>query len=256
MTEIGKPPPPWLIAYRVFGLRLPEQYRPWVARDVESKHFVTWRGLRTVLWGLVLVGIFYVVQSELHQPPDTRTTMFRLVAVVLIVALLASRQTLVRRTLAWQRVDKRGHAAQPKRLALLDNDGALVLGALVLVLFTGATSVFAHWSRPTGDPSAADCDDLDRETHDRITAGLKDAGATLDRPKGIHFGNDLIVVSYVDRPNGNKGFGIFLVDETAVYEFRPPDKPEVGVTTFDPPKAVDRVVTTALQRVARCLPRR
>ena len=100
MTPPTPPPTLWLIAYRALGLRLPEQHRSWVALDVRDPRFVAWRSSRTVLWGLALAGIHYQAQSSIHVPPSRRT-VFQLVSAVLIVALLASRNSLVRRTLRW-----------------------------------------------------------------------------------------------------------------------------------------------------------
>lgn len=252
---MNPPPLPWLVAYRLLGLRLPPEYRGWVAADAAKKSFLNWRSARTVVWGAVFVGLGCVAITLVHEAPP-RHWVLRALAAVTIAALLASRNNLVRRTLRWQRIDKHGRPVRPKRLAVLDNNHALVLGAAVLVAFTGGAAVFGHGLRPTG-VEAIPCRPPDAETLALLNAGLKSKDTKLIDPQSIPFGTDAqIVVAVVDKPGDDRNAaGFWIVDGGTVYEIRQPDGAAQSPTTFDPPPSPDRVAVEALQRAVTCLTR-
>ena len=247
------PPLPWLLAYRVLGLRLPEEYRPWVARDVAGKHFLTWRMGRTFVWGLALIGLYYVAQAAVYEAPDRRM-LVRLALVALAAALLASGKTLVRRTLRWQRVDKRGNPSAPKGLAVLDNQQALVLAVAVLVLFTGASAMFGFIRRPTGIGGAR-CRDADATSLRIIRGGLKDQSTELKSAKQLKFGDRRVVSAMAEGTEGPARIWIWVINGTQVYELRSALESENSPTTFPPipTNRVDRALGPAVQTLVECL---
>lgn len=242
------PPLPWLIAYRVLGLRLPAEHRDWVAKDVASSAFVSWRIGRTVLWLATLLGLYYVVQGVVHQPPHSRT-MVRLVLLSAAVALLASRNTLARHALRWQRIDRHGRPIRPKRLAILGNEEALLLGAIVLVAYTGATAVFAHALRPTS------CREPDAAVLQRIQGALKSQETQIRDPQALPFGQGATRATLIGSSVRKAGspqptLTFWLVQGEQIYELGAQAQ---TVTTFGPPTAVDRTAIQAVQTVATCV---
>jgi hypothetical protein len=246
-----KPPLPWLLAYRVLGLRLPEQYRPWVAEDVARKPFLTWRIGRTIVWEAAFLALYVLGQTTMFQRPHPLTVR-RLIYGLLILALLASGNTLVRRTLRWQRIDKHGHPVAPKGLAVLENHEAALLAVALLVAFTGAAGVFGYALRPTG-VSVAPCRGPDAETLAAIRAGLKNDATVIKNPQAISYANGKIVAAVVEQPGKKALFTAWIVEGGKVFELRQPAQKKESPTTFDPPVRADRVAVDALQRAATCL---
>lgn len=246
------PPRPWLIAYRVLGLRLPPEYRAWAAADTQSKAFLNWRIARTTLWAYAGLGLYYVIQSLMHDPPG-QTALLQAFLVITALALLSSKNTLVRKTLRWQRVDRHGRPVAPKRLAILENREAVVAGAAVAVLLASAMSVYAYGLRPTG-VEAIKCRTPDEETVGRIRAGLKSQDTQLIEPQSIPFANTTIVASYY-RLSGEERdrAAIWVVDGEQVYELRTDEQAKDSPTTFQRPPNLDRVVPDAFARVVKCL---
>lgn len=251
-ASVPSPPLSWLLAYRLLGLRLPAEYRPWVARDVANRAFLTWRMGRTFVWGLALIGLFYVADAAIWEPPSRRL-LLRIVLVALAAALLASGKTLVRRTLRWQRIDKRGQHVAPKGLAVLDNQQALVLGAAALVAFTGASALAGFALRPTGI-AAAKCGKPDAATLDRIRSGLKDSSTALQEPRQLKFDQRKLVTAMVNTPEGQPRIWLWLVEGPEIFELRTP-KEKNSPTSFEPlpTSRVDRDLAPAVQRLFDCL---
>lgn len=245
-----RPPLPWLAGYRVLGLRLPERYRPWVARDVVSKGFLTWRMSRTFVWLLALVGLYWLTQTLLYERPSGRF-MTRLGLVAAAIALLASGKTLVRRTLRWQRVNKHGRPVAPKGLAVLDNVHMVLLGIAVLVAFTGTTSLVALELRP----QVASCPDASDEIMTRIRLGVKDQETRLYDAKQVDAGGMTIVALKADIPGQERNMlWLYLVQGDTIYELRQPVQDELSPTSFPTyPNLADRGVLIPLQRIAPCL---
>lgn len=243
---VPRPPLPWLIAYRLVGVRLPDQYRAWVAHDIAAKNFVNWRIGRTLFALLTLLGLFYVAQVRLFHAPS-RDTLRNLVLLILAVGLLGSRKSYMRRARTWQRIDARGNPVPPKGLGLLDNAGATVLGVAVLIAFTAASGLYAVAQRPPG------CKDADRGTVDRINAGLKTPGARVDVAYAVPFSESKLLALGVRVPGKDKPSYVYLISQgDAIYDFAaaPGGQP---LTTFGPPPRLDRVMTDALVRAAKCL---
>lgn len=253
--DVTKPPLPWLLAYRVLGLRLPPRYRPWVAKDVTTKFFLTWRIGRNVVWGFALLALYYVAQSAIYEPPalGIGTWMFKAALAMIALCLLESGATLVRHTLRWQRIDRHGRPVRPKQgtLAVLDNKHAAILGAVVLVAFTGASAVFADSVVVPDGPLAAKCHKPSTETVNRIRSGLKDPATKFSNLREVRFGKSRMVAASVEKPGTPQKASIWVVSETEIYEFA---LAEQSVTTFDQPTSgIDRVGSEALQRVVKCL---
>jgi hypothetical protein len=247
-----QPPAPWVYAYRLLGLRLPREHRPWVAYDVTSAMYLTWRVTRTFLWCSAAVGLYVVGQSAMYRAPAHRS-IFRLLLLGLAYALLASRAALVRRTLRWQRIDKHGRPVRARRLALLGNTEAAVLVLAGAILLTGASAVFGYGLRPN-TPAAAPCNKPDLTLANRLRAGFKAAGANLVAPQVVKYSKGEVVAAYYTTPaKPNPQFVGFIVDKAAIYELRAPNAEKSAVTTFPPPPSADRVSVEALQRAVTCL---
>lgn len=244
---VPRPPLPWLIAYRLVGVRLPDEYRPWVARDIASKNFVNWRIGRTLLALLVLYGLFHLAQVRIFTPLSGRT-MWQLLFAVVAVSLLGSRKSYMRRARIWQRIDARGNPVPPRGMGLLDNAGAAVLAVGVLVVFTAAASLVAFSRRPAG------CDEPDRGTLDRVSAGLKDPGARVDVAYTVPFKDAEMLAAGVEVPGQDQPRYVYLVVQGEnVYDLAAQGGGATALTTFGKPPQLDRVATDALLRVARCL---
>src|SRR4051812_39876058 len=187
MSAVTQPQPPakWVLAYRLLGLRLPREHRAWVASDVTSASFLTWRVVRTFLWCAVAIGLYVLGQTAMYQQP-ARRSIIRLLLIGLAYALLASRNTLVRRTLRWQRIDKHGRPARARRVALLDNTEAAALVLAGAILVTGGAAVFGYGLRPS-TPAAAPCTKPDLNLANRLRAGFKAKGANLVAPQVVKY---------------------------------------------------------------------
>ncbi len=253
VADPAKPPLPWLLAYRVLGLRLPAEYRLWVAQDVTSKLFLTWRIARTYLWFLVLLGVVYTAATLSDRRPGT-TRVVQALLITLAVSLLSSGTTLVRRTLRWQRIDRRGRPVRPKGAAVLSNQEAVVAGALVLVLVAGGTAAVT-WLlfRPTGFNAVA-CRAPDDVLQARLRGGLKDTSQELVRPQQIPLGQSQLVGTYLTKPGDkNARLAFWLIEGETIYELRDPVKEETAVSTFGLPPAADRLAPEAVRRVFDCM---
>ena len=248
MHGVTQPAPPlkWLIAYRLLGLRLPEEHRPWVAEDVATKGFLTARITRLFLWLAALVGLYVVAYTAMFRAPDGRFVL-RLLLGALALSLLASGKTLVRQTLRWQRIDKRGRPVAPKRLAVLDNRDALVLGLAVAVAFTNAAALFAYALNPY-----VDCKGLTRSQEALIKAGFKESGTKIKTARVVPFADNELVVAFVDPPGeGGDRLVTWVFDGQSVSEVRQKDAP--SLTTFPPLEGADRVANEALLQGFECL---
>jgi hypothetical protein len=257
---VQRPDRAWLLGYRILGLRLPEQYRSWVAEDVRSKSFTWLRTLRTALWSLVLAGLFCVgMRLGLRHWPS-KVTLYRLGAGVLAVALLSSRDALVRRTLRWQRVDAAGlPVEEPKRLARLSSAEGAMLAILALVVWTGAATAFGYGLRPTG-PVAAPCRAPDAATTNAIAAGLTVKGGSIQTIRAVHYPAGTMVAGLIAAPGLEKPkFAAWVVVGDKTYRFKIGDEqtskfdlaPKTALTTQASSDALKRAVECLGQAAAR-----
>lgn len=248
----GPPPLPWLLAYRVLGLRLPQQYRAWVAEDVASKSFLTWRIGRTLLWALGALGLFYVTQVAIHEPPQ-RKTLIQGVLFAIAFALLSSGKTLVRRTLRWQRIDKHGRPVKPKKLAVLSNFEAGILGLVVVVALTAGLGVLAFALHPTSI-AGTKCQPTDPETLSLLRAGLKRKDTKIENPQSLKFGDSQILAAILRNPGEDRGLlAAWERKGATLYEYRRAEDADTSRTTFAPPPALDRSASEAIMKLAVCV---
>lgn len=254
-----KPPTKWLLAYRVLGLRLPAEYRAWVAKDVASKGFLTRRIGRSILWSAFFLALYYVMQTAWYEAPAIELKfgngMVRAALVALAACLLASGATLVRNTLRWQRIDRHGRPVKPKprTLAILDNGQAALLGVIAVVLFAGASVIYAQVRVVPDGPLGEKCRKPSAETIDRIRGGLKQQSTEFTNPQEIRFSGDSKMVGLTaNEPSGPRRGVIFVVTPDAIYEL---GLAAQAISTFPSPSegTIDRVGAEALRRVADCL---
>lgn len=252
MTQ--RPPTLWLLAYRLLGVRLPYQYRPWVAEDVTSRWFVTFRALRTFLWGLAAIGLFYLGQTLTFQPPG-RATLVRFGLVALAVSLLGSGKTLVRRTLRWQRVDKQGNPVRPRRLAVLGNAEATVLGVSLAVVLTGGSAVWADLVVRNDDLSNAPCHKVSSSATDHLKSSFKDADVHLNSLRSVSFGDGRKVIAgwWTSAVHKQTQFVAFVQTKDGFYEWRAAQGGVPSVTNLPSTPSPDFVSPEALRRVLGCI---
>lgn len=254
MTQ-PSPPLKWLLAYRLLGLRLPDEYRPWVLEDTRSRAFVTWRGGRTFVWLAALVGLYAVGQYYGLGKWPHPITLGRLLVVALAIALFSSREQLVRRTLRWYRMDKHG-APSPRvrRFARLENNEAALLGLVVLVAWTAAATLFGYGLRPTGI-AAVPCREAEPAVFDRIRAGATGDPEYLTT-RMVRFEGGDIVLAVVAPPKGQAdakpSIEAWIVRGEIIERISGPEQ----TTTTSFPRfddRIDRISGQALERAATCL---
>jgi hypothetical protein len=253
------PPLKWLLAYRLLGLRLPPEYNGWVAEDARSRFFTVWRGGRTFVWGLVLVGLYRFAQAETYQPPAFRTMKFCVLAVALY-AILGSGPSLAKRALRWQRVDKQGNPVPPKGLARHGNLEAALVVALVALLWTGGSAVFGYGLRPAASPFAdVPCGTPDQDTMSLINAGLTHPKATYMAVRTIPFGTGVMVGALLTEPNpkpgglkSNVSYETWIIEAGQVYTYGH-TKLTPSWTKFPEVPAADRIAPEARLRLASCV---
>jgi hypothetical protein len=256
MSGVTTPPTPWLLGYRLFGLRLPEEYRVWVAHDVRTKAYVPWRTARTLLAGACLIGLYSLAQHQVYDWPS-RKTLIRLGAAVLAYSLLASGKALVRRELRWQRIDRHGRPATPHRHAVLDNAEAAVAVALAAVLWCGGAAAISYSVRPAG-LAALKCRKPSAAVFDRIKAGKTRADATFVDIKGVSFSGGQAVAAAMRAPSTDpkrkydSQLDMWIIQGNTVYLYGE-DVTNPSWTRFPAPKAVDRVAGEALNRAVTCV---
>lgn len=249
------PPLKWLLAYRLFGLRLPDQYVPWVVEDTKSRLFLTWRAGRTFVWLVALIGLYAVGQYYgLGEWPRT-LTLGRLVIVALAIALFSSREQLVRRTLRWHRVDKHGNpSARVRRFARLDNREAALLGLAAVVAWTGGATALGYGLRPTGI-AAVPCREAEPAVFDRIRAGATGSPEYLTTRMVRFEGGDIVlavVAAPKGQPDAKPSIEAWIVRGDVIERI---SGPEQATTTRFPrfDDQVDRIAGQALERAAQCL---
>jgi hypothetical protein len=250
------PTRPWLLGYRLLNLRLPEQYRAWVAEDIPTTSFLLWNMLRTFLWLLAGIGLYALGWHATNAWPSKRTLYF-LVGGAALWALLTSRKALVQKTLRWQRIDKQGRPRRPKRLAVLGNVEAALLAAAVLVAFTGGAAAFGYGRRPEGVNAIA-CDKTDPATLARIMAGVKHPQATALASRSLKSSTAEIVGVLLQEPapKGSKTaktswLELIQIEGPNIYAYR---FEKLGTwTTFPEPVKSDRINTEVIARVVKCL---
>lgn len=255
VTDHPSPPPRWLLAYRVLGLRLPDEYRVWVARDTKSRSFLTWRGGRTFLWLLVLVLLVFVGLRAGRGSWPTWWTVARLALAAGAIALFSSREQLVRRTLRWHRIDRRGRPVETRRLiSRLSNAEAAILAVAVLVAWTGGATAVGYGMRPTG-VVAAPCHPASQEVLDVITSRRRDDRA-YQHTSMVRFPDGTIVLAFVEPTKAGEKptLEAWLVAPDGVFRLINPQD-EATTTTTHPrlDRQVDRVVSFAVNRAAECL---
>jgi hypothetical protein len=252
------PPPPrnWLLAYRLLNLRVPEQYRAWVAEDLKGLPFLVWNMLRTALWLLAGVALFAIGQHAAWDWPSRKSLLF-LVGGALLWALLSSRKTLVRKTLRWQRIDKRGNPRPPKRLALLDNREAVALGLVALMLLTGASAVWGTHKRPKVE-TFVPCDQPDAATMARIEAGITHPDTKVYLAQSLTSATGEQIVALVLQENKaapgatrpTSQIEVLIVQGARITALR--FKVE-GWTRFPAPARTDRIAAEITTRLFTCL---
>jgi hypothetical protein len=252
------PPLKWLIAYRLFGVRLPEEYRAWAAEDATTKFFPVWRTARTFLWGMALLGLYALAQAKTYQAP-ARSTLIRGALGILAFAILGTGPMQVRRALRWQRVDKHGNPVHPRGLARHGNVEAAVVLALVAMLWTGGAAVFGYGLRPAkGAFEDVPCQTPDDETMSLITGGLTHKKATFMAARSITFHTGVMVGGLLTEPNDKPGplkksfsYETWIVEAGQVYVYS--DRATKSWSSFPPAPAADRVAQEAAKRVATCV---
>jgi hypothetical protein len=268
---VPAPPLTWLLAYRLLGLRLPAEYHPWVLRDAASKSFLTWRSIRTFVWGevLLLVGLWARHLSLGTYPP--RVWLIRLELVVLAVVLLSSRDALVRRVLRWHRIDKHGNPVEKvKPFARLSNLEAVALGAAVLVAWSAAGYVYGDFERPRGI-AAAPCREADPNVLAQLAEHKTDTKAKYLTTRMVVDGDTTVVIAVTDLgrpatlPSPKPGaptpkpdatpkpiIELWVIDPTGISRLGRKADPD-ATTDFPALERTDRGLNPAISRVAQCL---
>jgi hypothetical protein len=256
VAPVVRPPAKLLLAYRLLGVRLPEEYHPWVLHDAAAKTFLTWRSLRTFLWGEALVGLAFLGYYLRLDRWPTRAWQIRAELVVLAVVLFSSRDALVRRTLRWHRIDKHGRpVAKVKPFARLSNLEAVALGVAVLALTTGVGAAVGEAQKPRGI-AALPCREAEPAVFDRIRAGApKDQKYLTTRMVRYGPQDDIVIAALVPDPADEKKatFEAWVVRGERIE--RVVEKDDTKTTTRFPKVStpVDKQAVQAVERVARCL---
>jgi hypothetical protein len=256
-----RPPLPWLLAYRLLGVRLPEQYKPWVAQDVTTKWFVGWRTARTFLWGLALVGLYDIGQHAVYKWPVQHTLRMQ-VLIVLAYSLLASGKVLVKRELRWQRIDKRGRPAPPKGVGLLAQTEAVVAVLAIAIAWTGASAAYGWYGLRDSTTVPAfrkvHCDDIDPTVRAAITSAFTKPGASIVIGKVVPFSGGKMVGALFRAPTSDpkrkydQTYEMFLVKDGTVYAYAT-TKQDKGWTNLPRAPLTDRVGSEALSKAAECV---
>jgi hypothetical protein len=266
MARVTSPPPlTWLIAYRLFGVRLPEEYRAWAAEDTKSKLFPVWRTARTFLGLLALIALYAIAQTKMYQAP-AQWTLKRCALGALAVAILGTGPMQVRRTLRWQRVDKQGNPVRPRGFARHGNVEAAGVLVIVALLWTGGSALLGYGLRPAASAfDGVPCQTPDQATMSLINAGLTHQKATFMATREITFQTGVMVGGLLTEPPSDKpdpktklklpGFSYetWIVEGGEVHLYNDNDRKEPTWTKFPPATAVDRVASEARARVAFCV---
>jgi hypothetical protein len=260
MARVTTPPPPlkWLIAYRLFGVRLPEEHRAWVAEDVKSKLFPVWRGARTFLGLEGLVVLYAVAQGVMYHAPSFRTLKYLTVA-AMVFAILDTGPMQVRRTLRWQRIDKQGRPVRPKGLGRYEHLEAAIARVLVGVLWVAGSAAFGYALRPApGTFDSVACQTPDSEVMSLITGGLTHKKATFMASRSITYQTGTMVGGLLTEPNPKPGglkqnfsYETWIVEAGQVYVYS--DRATKSWSSFPAAPAADRVAQEAAKRVAQCV---
>lgn len=267
VAPVVRPPLALLVAYRVLGIRLPAEYHPWVLRDAAAKTFLTWRSLRTFLWGEVLVGLGFLGYYLMLDKWPSRTWQIRSQLFVLAVVLFSSRDALVRRTLRWHRIDKHGRpVAKVKPFARLSNLEAAALGVAVLAATTGVGALVGEAQKPRGI-LALPCREADPNVLDQITARKTNTTAKYLTTRMIRTGDVTVVIAITDlgvppspspsaqpAPSGSPKITplpeLWILRTDGI--FRLGDEPK-ATTDFPVLAKPDRGLNSAISRAAQCL---
>jgi len=180
--------------------------------------------------------------------------VIRAACVVLAMALLSSREVLVRRTLRWQRVDADGEPVEePKRLARLSGVEGAMLAVLGLVVWTGAATAFGYGLRPTG-PIAAPCRAPDDVTKNTIAAGLTVKDGTIQTIRAVPYSAGTMVAGLIATPGAEKPkFGAWVVVGAKTYRFKIGEE-QTSKFELAPKSALSTQASSdALKRAVECL---
>lgn len=278
MCRVDHPSPPlkWLVAYRLLGVRLPPEYAPWVVEDAATRGFLWWRSLRTFLWLQVFIALAAVGRRIGYGEWIPRVWLYRFVLASLAVVLFSSRDSLVRRTLRWQRIDKRGKPVEKvKPVARMDNREAVLLGLLALVVFTAGAVVYGYGERPTG-LAALPCREADPDVLERIEAGKKNPEAKYVTTRMVMANGTAVVLAVTDLGNSPRATPSPTAGASAPASPSPSGsqspKPVIegwivdpagtitrlgatpdATTSFPATEKPDRGVIPLIERAARCL---
>lgn len=243
-----------------------------MVQDTASKSYLPWRNLRGLISGELLYGLAVLgYRLGLGKLPATKQLYLGQLGVIAWV-LLSSRDTLVRKTLRWHRIDKRGRpVANPKPMARLGNREAAALAAAALVAWTGAAFVAGNFNRPTGI-RAAPCREADPAVLDRITARKTNAKAVYATTRMVRYKDVDVVVALIDldgnlekpspppspapspsgsaAPKDDKTIEAWIVTDLRVERLGNDPKATTDHPAIEKP---DSALNPAIERVAICL---
>jgi hypothetical protein len=248
------PPRNLLLAYRLLGIRLPDEYRPWVAADVRTRSFLWWRIARTALWLFVAFAVlFTALRLGAAHSPLRRTHLIFIGAGILVYALLGSRKVLMRKMLQWHRIDADGMPVEPEKTGRLTQWEAAGLVVVMLVAVAGVSYVYGYGLRPTG-VRAAKCRTAPPELVQQLEFGLRGNDPHIVTTSQITNGETTAVVGVVKITGlDQEKLGIWIVRNGAIYSVQ--GTTNLAKTTFPAPpqNAVDRATGDAFVRASDCL---
>ena len=136
-VPVVTPPARWVWGYRLLGLRVPPEYRRWVAQEIgTSRSLRRAMGLRIVV-AAPLYGALMLVNVLAGR--SIAGLMGALAGLLVASQLFAGRRRSGE--LAFQRIDAAGRPVPATGRFKLDNDTSLLLVAVVLVGFLGVYAV-------------------------------------------------------------------------------------------------------------------
>jgi hypothetical protein len=128
-AAVVAPPPGWRWAYRLLGLRVPEEHRAWVARDIASNGRMRRLGACRIV---VPLGYFVGVVAALD--PGALLSVAGPALFGVLFSQLNPKENR-RRVLRFQHVDDRGSPVPAQGFSRLSNGGVLALQAGVACLW-------------------------------------------------------------------------------------------------------------------------
>lgn len=244
-----QPPTSLLLAYRLLGIRLPREYDAWVAHDVTTRTYVWFRTLRTVLWGVVAIGLYAIAYRSAFQWPK-RARLIQLGFVVVAYSLLWSGKSLVQRQLRWQRINRHGRPVKPRSTAILENAEAAIAVALAAIVLTGGSAAYAYHTRP----AIASCAKPHADLLERIHAGLTKDGAEFVVAREASFSGGKVIAATMratstdPKRKEDRSFEVWLVLDSGIYSYT-----ETHWSSFGKPPVLDRIAGEAVRVAVDCV---